>query len=118
MSAGEKKSKKETCDAGSLYHGRRVRRGIQPPSTPHTHSNILKKYSKTFIYRSNELINGPMLGMDAWAKPLIPVMATVAVRKKVVSIGYFYLYSLQILLFVRSNQKQIYVLIALKIRER
>ena len=54
--------------------------------------------------------------------PLIPVMATVAMRKKVVSIGQFspsfYLQSLQIFLFVRSNPEQLYVLIALKIREK
>jgi len=52
----------------------------------------------------------------------VPVMAAVAVRKKVVSIGHFspsfYLQSLQLFLFVRSNQEQLYVLIALKIREK
>ena len=52
----------------------------------------------------------------------LPVMAAVAVRKKVVSIGHFspsfYLQSLQLFLFVRSNQEQLYVLIALKIREK
>ena len=51
-----------------------------------------------------------------------PVMAAIAVRKKVVSIGHFspsfYIQSLQISLFVRSNQAQLYVLIALKIREK
>ena len=51
----------------------------------------------------------------------LPVMAAVAVRKKVVSIGHFspcfYLQSLNFF-FVRSNQKQLYVLIALKIREK
>ena len=45
----------------------------------------------------------------------LPVMAAVAVRKKVVSIGHFlpsfFLQSLQLFLFVRSNQKQLYVLI-------
>ena len=49
----------------------------------------------------------------------IPVMAAVAVRKKVVSVGHFSpsfcFQSLQIFLFVRSNQKQ---LIALKIRKK
>ena len=51
----------------------------------------------------------------------LPVMAAVAVRKKVVSIGHFspsfYFQSLQFFLFARSNQEQLYVLIALKIRE-
>ena len=50
----------------------------------------------------------------------IPVMAAIAVRKKVVSIGHFSssfcLQSLQFSLFVQSNQE--YVLIALKIREK
>ena len=41
----------------------------------------------------------------------IPVMAAIAVRKKVVSIGHFS----PIFLFVRSNQEQFYVLISLKI---
>ena len=53
---------------------------------------------------------------------IVPVMAAVAVRKKVVSIGYFspsFLFlSLQFFLFVRSNQEQLYVLVALKIREK
>ena len=52
----------------------------------------------------------------------VPVMAAVAVRKKVVNIGHFslsfYIQSLQFFLFVRSNQEQLYVLIALKIREK
>ena len=52
---------------------------------------------------------------------LLPVMATVAVRKKVVRVGHFspcfYLQSLKFF-FIRSNQKQLYVLIALKIREK
>ena len=50
----------------------------------------------------------------------IPVMAAVAVRKKVVSIGHFspsfYLQTLHFFLFVVSNQEQLYVLIAEKIR--
>ena len=49
----------------------------------------------------------------------VPVMAAVAVRKKVVSSGHFspclYLQSLKSFFFIRSNQKQLYVLIALKI---
>ena len=47
-------------------------------------------------------------------------MAAVAVRKKVVSIGHFsLLFSvMESFLFIRSNQKQLYVLIALKIREK
>ena len=49
-------------------------------------------------------------------------MAAVTVRKKVVSIVYFslsfYLQALQIFSFVRSNQQQLYVLIALKISEK
>ena len=48
-------------------------------------------------------------------------MAAVAVKKKVVSVVYFSnfrLQSLQLFLFVKSNQKQLYVLIALKIREK
>ena len=53
---------------------------------------------------------------------VLPVMAAVAVRKKVVSIGHFStsfcLQSLQIFLFVRSNQEQLCVLIELKIREK
>ena len=52
----------------------------------------------------------------------IPVMAAIAMRKKVVSIGHFplsfCLQSLQIFLFVRINPEQLYVLIALKIREK
>ena len=52
----------------------------------------------------------------------IPVMATVAVRKKVVSIDHFSpslcFQSLKIFLFVRSNLEQLYVLITLKIREK
>ena len=52
----------------------------------------------------------------------LPVIAAVAVRKKVVSIGHFSpnfcFQSLQIFLFVRSNQGQLYVLMALKIREK
>ena len=52
----------------------------------------------------------------------IPVMAAVAVRKKVVSIGHFSpcfcLQSLKFFLFVGSNQKQLNALIALKIREK
>ena len=50
----------------------------------------------------------------------IPAMAAIAVRKKVISIGHFFpcfrFQSLQIFLFVRSNQEQLYVLNALKIR--
>ena len=50
-------------------------------------------------------------------KPFLPVMAAVAVRKEVVSIDHFSpsfcFQSLQIFLFVKSNQKQLYVLIAL-----
>ena len=43
----------------------------------------------------------------------------VAVRKKVVSIGHFLpCFCLQSLKFIRSNQKQLYVLIALKIIEK
>ena len=60
------------------------------------------------------------LGVNDAFKQL-PVMAAVAVRKKVVSIGHFLpsfcLQSLQFL-FVKSNQKQLYVLIALKIIEK
>ena len=52
----------------------------------------------------------------------LPVMAAVAVRKKVVSIAPFSTsfgpQSLQIFLLVRSNQEQLYVLIALKITEK
>ena len=52
----------------------------------------------------------------------LTVMAANAVRKKVVIIGHFSpsfcLQSLQIFLFVRSNQEQLYVLNKLKIRER
>ena len=52
----------------------------------------------------------------------IPVMAAIAVRKKVISIGHFSpwfrLQSLQSFLFVKLNQEQLYVLIALKIREK
>ena len=52
----------------------------------------------------------------------IPVMAAVAVRQKVVIIGHFspsfYLQSLQSFLFVRLNQEQLYVLIALKNRTK
>ena len=51
-----------------------------------------------------------------------PILAAVALRKKVVSIGQFSpnfcFQSLQIFLFVRSNQEQFYVLSALKIREK
>ena len=51
----------------------------------------------------------------------VPVMAAVAVRKKVVSIGHFSpsfcFQSLQIFLLVRSNQKHLHVLVALLIRE-
>ena len=49
-------------------------------------------------------------------------MASIAVRKKVISIDHFSLcFQLQLLrffLFVRSNQEQLYVLNALKIREK
>ena len=52
----------------------------------------------------------------------IPVMAAIAVRKKVVSIGHsppsFCFQSLQSFLFVKLNQEQLYVLNALKIREK
>ena len=52
----------------------------------------------------------------------LTVMAAIAVRKKVISIGHFSpcfcLQSLQFFLFVRSNQEQLYVLNALKIREK
>ena len=51
----------------------------------------------------------------------LPVMATVAVRKKVVSIGHLspsFCLPLQSFLFVRSNQEQLYVLIALKNRTK
>ena len=48
----------------------------------------------------------------------LPVMAAVAVREKVVSIGHFSpnfcFQSLQIFLFVKSNQEQLYVLPELK----
>ena len=54
-----------------------------------------------------------------FSKTTLPVMAVVAVRKKVVSISHFsscfYLQSLKFFSFVRSNQKQ---LTALKIREK
>ena len=52
---------------------------------------------------------------------MLPVMAAVAVRKKVVSIDHFSpsfcFQSLQIFLLVRSNQKHLHVLVALFIRE-
>ena len=52
----------------------------------------------------------------------IPVMAAVAARKKVVSIGHFspsfYLQSLQFFLFIRLNQELLYESIALKIRKK
>ena len=52
----------------------------------------------------------------------VPVMAAVALRKKVVSIGHFStsfcLQSLQFFFSIRSNQEQLYVLIALKIRKK
>ena len=55
-----------------------------------------------------------------WQK--LPARAPVAMRKKVGSIGHFSpcfcLQSLQIVLLVKSNQEQFYVLIALKIREK
>ena len=48
-------------------------------------------------------------------------MAAIAVKKKVISMDHFspsfHLQSLQIFLFVRSNQKQSYILNALKIRK-
>ena len=51
----------------------------------------------------------------------LPVMAAIAVRKKVISIGHFSacfrLQSLKFILFFRLNQEQLYVLNALKIRE-
>ena len=59
-----------------------------------------------------------------WARyhKMLPVMAADAERKKGVSISHFSpsfcLQSLQIFLLVRSNQEQLYVLIALKIREK
>ena len=53
---------------------------------------------------------------------IMPIMAAIAERKKVVSIGHsppsFCLQSLQIFLFVRLNQEQLYVLKALKIRAK
>ena len=53
---------------------------------------------------------------------IVPVVAAIAVRKKVISIGHFSpcfcLQSLQIFLFVRRNQEQLYALNALKIREK
>ena len=52
----------------------------------------------------------------------VPVMAAVAVRKKVVSIGHFspsfYLQSLQFFLFIRLKQELLYESIALKIRKK
>ena len=52
----------------------------------------------------------------------IPVMAAIAVRKKVISVGhfslYFHLQSLQISLFVRLNQEQFYIFNALETREK
>ena len=52
----------------------------------------------------------------------LPVMAAIAMRKKVVSIGHFSpsfcLQLLQIFSFVRLNQEPLYVLIALKIKEK
>ena len=59
---------------------------------------------------------------DIYISKIVPVMAAIAVRKKVISIGHFSpcfrLQSLQIFLFVRLNQEQLYVLNALKIREK
>ena len=55
------------------------------------------------------------------SRPFLPVMAAVAVRKKVVRIGHFsprfFFQSLQIFLLVRSNQEHLHVLVALLIRE-
>ena len=48
---------------------------------------------------------------------LIPVMAAIAVRKKVISVGHFSL-ATAIFSLVRLNQEQLYVLNALKIREK
>ena len=52
----------------------------------------------------------------------LPVMSAIGVRKKVVSIGYFSpsfrLQSLQFFLVVRLNGKLLYVLNALKIKEK
>ena len=52
----------------------------------------------------------------------IPVMAAIAVRKKVISMGHFSpcfrLQLMQIILFVRLNQVQLSILNALKIREK
>ena len=53
---------------------------------------------------------------------IIPVMAAVAVRKKVISIGHFspsfYLQSLQFFILIRLNQELLYESIALKIRKK
>ena len=52
--------------------------------------------------------------------PFLPVMAAIAERKKVISIGHFLpcfrLQSMQSFLFLRINQKQLYELNALKIK--
>ena len=74
--------------------------------------------TQSSIFRSNLREQGCFL----MPYMFIPVMAAVAVRKKVVSIGHFSpsfcFWLLQIFLFVRSNQKQLYELIALKIRKK
>ena len=49
----------------------------------------------------------------------VPEMAAVAVRTKVVSIGHFSpSFGLYFFLLVISNQEQLYLLIALKIKEK
>ena len=61
-----------------------------------------------------------LVKIDNLAKPNVPVMAAIALRKKVISIGcfspWFRLQSLQTFLLVRLNQEQLYVLIAPKNR--
>ena len=96
---------------------RRSRCGTVEP-----HNNKCKKKSILFVTGEFFLLLLQIQANPFTTDPRVPVVAAVAVRKKVLSIGHFSpsfcLQSLQSFLFVRSNQEQFYVLIALKIREK
>ena len=81
--------------------------------------NHLKSHLIPFFAEFNCL---NLIEIDNFAKSKVPVMAAIAVRKKVISIGHFSpcfrLQSLQIFVLVRRNQEQLYALNALKIREK
>ena len=112
--------RKDTCNPGLQYRRGWVGRGVQ--FTNHAHLHLHTHFAGAWRPKTSQTPRMSCDGRtDRWIKrgivaftQPITVMAAIAVRKKVINIGHFSpcfrLQSLQIFLFVRLNQKQLYVL--------